>query len=212
MKLETNLKIQVIYRWGIVLLCLVGGFVMTNEGIVDYKIQKFTESAKEVPLSSVLKNKPDDKWIKISDYEIDIQKRLRALPDKGSTNNLHILVPLRIPGERSDAPIRCLYRMPEDSEDPISMAYSSYQDSGILVLNGNALFAEIVPIEELSGNVPNVIRKNDRVAKNVLVLFNLPVRNDIEANFIAAGIFFAIAFFVYWRIRRDKKQAKPKFY
>lgn len=212
MKLETNLKIQRIYRSIIGIVCIVGALFMANEGIRDYKVSKFADSAREVPLANISKYKPDGNLIKIADYEIDIRKRIRALPDKSSVDDLHILVPLRVPGERSDAPIQFLFRMEEGSANPISEAYRTYQDSGTLVLTGEAIFAEIVLIDDLPGNVPNVVRNNDRIAKNAIVFSYLPIRRDTEANFIAAGIFLAIAIFIFWRIRREQKKAKPKFY
>jgi len=211
MNLETNLKIRDIVRWILTLAFAASGVMLINEGIVDYKITKFAETAKEVPLSEVLKRKPDGKWIKISDYEIDLRRRLRALPDKSSTSDLHILVPLRLPGERDDAPIRFLFRMEEYSNNPISDAYSAYQDSGKIVFTGAAVFAEIVPIDDLSGNVPNVLRNDERLAKNVVVFFHLPVRKSYSVNFYTGGLLFAIGIFMYWRIRKYKANSTSKF-
>lgn len=208
---EINLKIQLAVRWILIIAFTAAGLGAINEGIVDYKVMKFAENAKEVPLSSVLKNKPDGKWIKLSDYEIDIRKRLRALPDKSSTDDLHILVPLRVPGEYSDAPIRFLFRMQEDSNNPISDAYDAYQDSGAIVLDGAAFFVEIVPIEDLPGNVPNVVRNDERIAKNAVVFYYLPIRKSIEINFFIGGVMFVIAFFLYWRIRKTRINSTPKF-
>lgn len=209
---EMYLKIQQGYRWMLVIMFAFAGLMLVNEGIVDYKVSKFAESAKEVPLSTVLKDKPDGRWIKISDYEIDIRKRVRALPDKSSINDLHILVPLRVPGERSDAPIRFLFRLDEYSIDPIATAYTSYQDSGIIVLDGAAVFAEIVPVDDLAGNVPNVIRNNDRIAKNAVVFNYLPIRTGYEFNFGFGAVLIGLSFFMHWRIRRTKKKSAPKFY
>src|SRR3989338_4299485 len=111
MNLETNLKIREVVRWVLTIAFAAAGIGIINEGIVDYKVKKFAETAKEVSLASVLKNKHEGKWIKISDYIIDVRHRLLALPDKSTVDDLHILVPLRVPGERDDAPIRFLFRM-----------------------------------------------------------------------------------------------------
>lgn len=213
MNLDTKLKIDRAIIWLTAIGAVVGAMVWINSLIVAYRMVKFPESAKEVPLSSLSLNKPDKNWVKFSDYEIDIHKRLRALPDKSSNEDLHILIPLRVPGEQQDAPIRFLFRLDQYSDDAISKAYTAYQDSGILVLEGAAVFAEIVPINDLPGNVPNVIRNNNRVAKDVVVFYSLPIQRSYS-HILFGGVLIIpifVGLIVYVWIRRARKKSISEF-
>lgn len=187
------------------------GIAMLIAGVYDYRISRFYDSHKAVSLATLIESGNKEGLIKLENYRADIKNRLRALPDKTTVEDLHILVPLRLPEERENDDIQVLYRMEDGSSDPVKMLYDTFQRTGQNLLVGDMMFVEISSLEDLPGNVPNVVRDDKRVAKNVWILQRQ--RNDRMYDFLffMGSIFLVLAGWFYWRDqRRQRKGVKQQ--
>ena len=189
---------KTIFLLGFGVFMLIGG----NEG---YKAHQVYEHMEPVPLSEINGEYKDGDLVKITAFRADVKHRVRGLYDKTKSKDLSLLIPLRPPGEEQGDEINYLYLMPDDSYDSIRMLFETYQDSRLDMESVEELVVEVSEIDELKGDVPDAVRKNKMVGKNVMILWH---REDDPAW----GVFviFGSVFLLIWGVLYLKYYLKSR--
>lgn len=177
------------------------------QGINDVLLGKKVKQAKTMTLAEVLTQKNQSgNVIKLSDYAIDMKHRINALPEAGVKEDVHIMVPLRGFGQDDDEPILALFVLHDHDYNCVQNALDAWKDSLINMRRGEEMFVEILGMDDLPGNVPNVVRANDRVAKRVLVFREVNYSGAEFILFFVTGLFAVVCIYLYRRIRRLREQ------
>ncbi len=201
-------KMHGINLWTQLVIFGTCGIAMLIGGFFEYRVDSFEKSTQAVSLTSLLSDHPDGAWKKVYGFQVDFRNRIRALPAKGEVDDLHLLIPLRLLGEEDGDPIRFLYLMTENSRDPIYQLFGDFQEERLNFQDPGEILVELEDLDDLPGNVPNVVRNDERVGKEVVVLTYL--RNDQSHEFLlifgtvllgVAGIFFLL-------IKRHRRKLK----
>lgn len=188
-----------------ILLLAFGGFLV--QGISEWQRGKKIAAAKTATLPELLlRSNKSGEVVKLQDYAIDMKHRINALPESGVKEDVHIMVPLRPIGQDEDEDVVALFVLEEDAYNCVEDALDAWKDSLINLRAGEDIYVELLALDELPGNVPKVVRGNNRVAKKVLVFREVEYNEGEIAFLIIAGLMGLTAFFVYRRSQKIKER------
>jgi hypothetical protein len=194
-------KGNTIVRKIMVFIFIVACVAFLVQGINEVMTGRKVDAAKTVSLPELLtqKNTSGD-VVKLENYAIDMKHRINALPEPGEKEDIHILVPLRPIGQEADAEIVALFVLKEGDYNSVQDALGAWKDSLVNLRSGDVMDVELLGLDELPGNVPNVVKKNNLVAKKVLVIREVDYIGG-EFLLVIAGIMALVAFLIYRRVK-----------
>jgi hypothetical protein len=170
-----------------------------NEVLLGMKVGE----AKTRSLPEVLTQKnTSGAVVKLNTYAIDIKHRINALPDPNEKEDVHIMVPIRPIGQDADEEAVALFVLEEHAYNCVENALDAWKDSLINLRVGEEMYVEILGLDELPGNVPKVIRANERVAKKVLVFREINYNKMEYILFFITGVFMLVCYYFYRRLRK----------
>lgn len=185
---------------------LIGG----NEG---YRAHKVYLSKTMVDLAELSASQMKGDVIKITGLRVDCKNRVRALYSKKPGAELSIFIPLRAANETQDSPIKYLYLLPDYkrsyARDSVQKAYNRYNKEYVDMLEIEELVAVVYSPEDFGGNIPDAIRRDERVSKDVIVLER---QKDDPAwgVFVFFGsvflILFSLLYFKHWRRAKREEE------
>ena len=183
---------------------LIGG----NEG---YKAHEAYLSKTKIDLAELASNYKNGDKVKITGIHVDCKNRVRALYSKKPGAELSIFIPLRTANETQDSPIKYLYLLPDYKKkyarDSIQKVYYRYNKDYVDMLEVQEIVAVVCSPEKFGGNIPNILRNDERVSKDVIILERV-IDDPAWGVFVFFGslflLLFALLYFKHWR--RAKKE------
>ena len=193
----------------ILFFVIIAGIAFLVQAINEVVTGNKVEAAKTATLPEILLRKnTSGNVVKLKSYAIDIKHRINALPDPEEKEDVHIMVPLRPIGQDANEDIVALFVLQDKAYNCVEYALDAWKDSLINLREGEEMFVELLSLDELPGNVPKVVRANDRVAKKILVFREVKYSRAESVLFIVCSVMGIAAFFIYRRIRVLKERAQ----